>query len=279
MTLFDVAARGAMLALIFTAGCNLENKSGDMKPAAVVNGRVIPAEQIQADAKQLGNVMKGESTSIENMVLKNVVDQELLAQEAVKDKLDQTSDVSWKLEAARRQILAQAELGAMTKDVAEATDAEIKSYYDGHPELFAHHKIYQLANLVADTTSDNIDKARALAKKSGNVRDLVAALHAQGIQVGGQQVVKAAEELPKELLEKFAELKTGQSLTVDHGGKLNILVLQGVEESPVSLEQATQKIRQYLTNDKKRKVAETKLKKIYSQAKIEYKAPYAAVNQ
>ncbi|HEX8978756.1 MAG TPA: EpsD family peptidyl-prolyl cis-trans isomerase [Parasulfuritortus sp.] len=280
MPRFNVLALTAALSLLFVAGCNKADKTGaDLKPAALVNGQAIAADQIQSEAEKIGPRSDAQPQTIANLVLKNVIDQELLAQEADKAKLAEKSDVQWKLAAARRQILAQAELEAMTGNAAAPTDAEIKAYYDGHPELFSHHKIYKLANLVVDTTPGNVDKVRELAGKNTDARTLAAALQAQGFKVGGQEVVKAAEELPKELLEKFSALKVGQSLTMEQAGKFNIVMLEGVQEQPVSLDQAKQSIGQYLINDKKRHQLETQLDKLRSQAKIEYRAPYAAAEQ
>jgi EpsD family peptidyl-prolyl cis-trans isomerase len=280
MTRFNMLAGCTLLSLVFVAGCNTDNKpSSALKPAALVNSQTVSVEQIQAETAKLAQGQEGQSQTIANLVLKNVIDQELLAQEATKAKLDEKSDVQWKLDAAKRQILAQAELETLTRDVTPPTPAEIKAYYDGHPELFSHHKIYQLANLVANTTAENIGKARELVQKSQDLRGIATALQGMGVSVSGQQVVKGAEQLPKSALEKFAAMKVGQSLTMDQGGKLNIVVLAGVQEQPATLEQATQSITLYLVNEKKRQLLDAQLGKIHGQAKIEYRAPYAAAEQ
>lgn len=277
MPRLNILAVSAVLSLLFVAGCNKADKAGaDLKPAALVNGQVIAADQIQSEAEKIGPRAEGQPQTVANLVLKNVIDQELLAQAADKAKLAEKPDVQWKLAAARRQILAQAELEATTRDTTVPTDAEIKTYYDAHPELFSQRKIYQLANLIVDTTPDNIAKVRALAEKSTTGQALAAALHAQGIQVGGQQLVKTAEDLPKDLLAKFAAMKTGQSLVLEQAGKLHIVILEGVREHPVTLDQAKESIGQSLVDDKKRQLLEAELDKLRGQAKIEYRAPYAA---
>jgi len=266
-----------MLSLLFVAGCNKGDKTADnSKPAATVNGQPIAAEQIQAESEKLSKGHEDQSQSIANLVLKNAIDQELLAQEAIKAKMEESPKLQWELKAARRQLLAQAELETITRDVTAPTDDEIKAYYDGHPELFAHHKIYQLVNLIANTTPENIEEVRALAQKGGDVQAMAKAIQAKGIQVGGQQLVKRAEELPKDLLEKFVAMKPGQALAIDQGGKLQIVVLQDVREQPVTLEQAKESVGLYLVNDKKKQLLEAQLNKMRGQAKIEYSSPYSA---
>jgi EpsD family peptidyl-prolyl cis-trans isomerase len=271
----NMLAGCALLSLFFVTGCN-SDKSADLKPAALINGQVIAAEQIQAESGKLGQGDNGQNQMLANLILKNVINQELLAQEAVKAKLNEKSDIAWKLEEARREILAQAQLEAMTRNVATPAQTDIKTYYDGHPELFSHHKIYQIANLVADTTPQNLDKARELIQKNKDAKSVAAALKGLGVTVSGQQVVKGAEALPKEALDKFATMQAGQSLVMEQSGKLNIVILEGVKEQSITLEQATPAIGMFLSNDRKRQLMEAQVNKLRQQAKIEYKSPYTA---
>ncbi len=277
MSRFNLLAGCTLLSLLFVAGCNTDTKpASNLKPAALVNGEAVSVDQIQAETTKLAQGQEGQTQEISNMVLKNLIDQELLAQEATKAKLGDKSDVQWKLDAARRQILAQAELDNLTRDVAPPAPADIKAYYEGHSELFSHHKIFQIANLVANTTPENIGKARDLVQKNQDIRGMVEALKGMGINVTGQQVVKGAEQLPKPALEKFSSMKAGQAVTMEQGGKLNIVVVLGIQEQPITLEQATPAISLSLTNEKKRQLLDAQLSKIRSQAKVEYRAPYAA---
>jgi EpsD family peptidyl-prolyl cis-trans isomerase len=213
---------------------------------------------------------------IGNKLLKSAIDQELLSQEAIKNKLDQRADVQMRLSAARMAVLAQAELESMIANIATPTAEEVKTYFDAHPELFAQRKVYRLVNLTVDATPANVGKIHDLLAKSTNLNDLVKALKAEGIAVSGQQVQKASEELPHEMLEKLSTMKNGQSLSFEQSGKLILLVLQDASDAPVTLEQATPLINGLLMNETKRKKMEAGLNQVRSTAKIEYQPPYAA---
>lgn len=273
---FKLAGSG-LLALALMSGCGKENGGENLKPAAVVNGRIIAVEQVEAELEKLGQVPAEQSQVLANRILRNAIDQELLAQQAVEAKLDGQAEVQMKIAAARRRILADAQIAAMTKNIAEPAEAEIRAYFDGHPELFAKRRVFKLQELLATVPQESLDQVRAMAQQAKSPRELAAALSAKGIQVGGRELVKPAEDLPADLLKQLSGLKAGQSLTVLNGTKLDIVTMVGSEERPVSFDQASPMIARYLANNRKRDQAETELGKLRAQAKIEYKPPYTAI--
>ncbi|MDD4881396.1 MAG: EpsD family peptidyl-prolyl cis-trans isomerase [Gallionellaceae bacterium] len=267
-----------IVSLLLIFGCGKIEGNDQQKPAAVVNGKVVAAEQIEAEMAKLGQIPVDQAQSVANRVLRNVVDQELLAQQAAQAKLDSQAEVRMKIDAARRQILAEAQIAVLTKEAVSPAEAEVKAYFDGHPELFSQRRIYKLQELIAGTTPENIAEARELASQAKGPREFATALQAKGIPVGVREVAKAAEDLPDELLVKLNQMKPGEMITTAPGGKLTLVVLADMEQRPVSYEQASPMIERYLANMKKRNQIEVELKKIRTQAKIEYTAPYADIS-
>ncbi|MFA5082500.1 MAG: EpsD family peptidyl-prolyl cis-trans isomerase [Hydrogenophilaceae bacterium] len=267
-----------ILSLLLMFGCNKIEGGDQLKAAALVNGEVVASDQIEAEMERLGQIPSDQSQTIANRILKNVVDQELLAQQAAQAKLDSQAGVRMKIAAARRQILAEAQITALTKETAAPAEAEVKAYFDGHPELFSQRRIYKLQELIAGTTPENIAEARELASQAKGPREFAAALQAKGIPVGVREVAKAAEDLPDELLAKLNAMKVGETLTTAKAGKLTLVVLADMEARPVGYEQASPMIVRYLANLKKREQIEVELNKIRTQAKIEYKPPYADIS-
>jgi EpsD family peptidyl-prolyl cis-trans isomerase len=273
----NILTGALVLSLLLLVACNRdEGPKVTGKTAAVVNGQPVSEEIIKTEMEKLGSVPSDQAQLIGNKLLKSAIDQELLSQEAIKKKLDQEPDVQMRLAAARKAVLAQAELESMVANIATPTAEEVKTYFDAHPELFAQRKAYRLVNLTVDASPAKAGKIRELLAKSTNLNDLVSALKAEGVAVSGQQVQKAAEEFPHEMLAKLNAMKNGQSLSFEQGGKLNLLVLQEASNAPVTLEQATQAINTYLVNESKRNKVEAGLNRIRSTAKIEYQPPYAA---
>lgn len=257
-------------------GCGNKEEGVELKAAARVNGQSIAASQIDAELEKVGKIPADQAQSIADRLVGKVIDQELLAQKAVQDKLDKQEDAQMKIAAARRQILAEAEIAALTKGIAEPTEVEVNAYFDAHPELFAKRSIYRLQELVAGTTPENLTAAQDIARQARSPRELVSALQAKGIPVGGREMVKGAEELPFELLAQLAPMKTGQWITTVQNGKLNMVILADIEPQPLKLEEAKPAIVRFLNNMKKRDLVEAELNKLKTTAKVEYLSPYTA---
>ncbi|MFZ5484349.1 MAG: EpsD family peptidyl-prolyl cis-trans isomerase [Pseudomonadota bacterium] len=265
----------ATLPLLIITGCGNPSDT-PLKAAAQVNGQPIAALQIDSELKKLGEVPADQQQTLANRLLGNLVDQELLAQQAIRSKLDESDELKMKIEAVRRQWLAEAQVATLTKDIPVPSDAEIKAYYEQHPELFANRRIYQLQELMIGSTPENQEKVQGLIAQAKHPQALVESLKAEGIQVAGRQSVKGAEELPSELLARLKDMNPGQSLTLGKAGKLTVLILAGIEARPVTEAAARDMITRYLANAKKREKVEAELVKLRSQAKVEYQPPFAA---
>lgn len=267
----------AMAVVLSFVGCG-DKKEGAEKAAtqvaAKVNGDEITVHQLNFELSKLGNLSPEQAKQAANQVLKSMVDQQLMVQKAVADKVDRDPQVVQTLEAARRQILAQALIQKMTANQAAPTDAELADYYTQHPALFAERRIYRLQEINVQVTPDNVDAVKARLQQTKNLGDFVDWLKAENIPARAGQSTKTAEQLPLELLPRVHALKDGQALTFSAPGALNILVVVNSQTQPLTQEQAKPMIERYLGNAKKREVAEAELKKLKEAAKVEYLGDY-----
>jgi len=271
----------AMAVALSLAGCG-DKKDGTDKAsqvAAKVNSDEISVQQLNFELAKLGNLKPEQAKQAGNQVLKSMVDQQLLVQKAVADKIDRDPQVVQSLEAARRQILAQALVQKLTANLAKPSDAEMADYYAKNPALFAERRIYRLQEINVQVTPTNIEAVKAQLQQTKNLGDFVNWLKAQNIPARAGQSTKSAEQLPLELLPRLHQLKDGQAMTVAVPGALNILVVAGSETQPLTQEQAKPMIERYLGNAKKREAAEAELKKLKEKAKIEYLGEYAGAGK
>ena len=118
---------------------------------AKVNGQVISDHDLQGALSNLNegqraNVLKDSSSR--RQVLSSVIDQELLVQEAEKEKLDSDKDYKDALSAFRRQFLAsrvlQKNLGS------KFTDSAAKKYYSAHKTRYSTEQVRALHILIRD---------------------------------------------------------------------------------------------------------------------------------
>ncbi len=273
-----VSALALSLTLVLH-GCGDKKEGEEQKAtqvAAKVGGDEITVHQLNFELARLGgNLTPEQSKQAANRVLRGLVDQQLLMQKAIADKLDRDPKVVQTLEAARRQILVQAYVEKVTAAAAKPSEAEIKAYFDQHPELFSERRIYRLQELAVQVTPENVAQVSEKLAGVRNLNEFVEWLKANNIPARGTQSVKAAEQLPLELLPRLHALKDGQALTLSGNNTLNIVYLAGSQTQPVTLQQATPMIERYLLNAKKRELAEQELKRLRDATKVEYLGEYA----
>ena len=259
------------------AGCGDKKDDKDKaatQVAAKVNDDEITVHQLNFELSKLGNLTPEQSKQAANQVLKSMVDQHLLVQKAVEDKVDRDPQVVQALEAARRQILAQALIQKMTASQTAPTEAELNDYYAKNPALFAERRVYRLQEINVQVSSANADMVKAQLQNTSNRGDFVNWLKSQNIPARASQSTKTAEQLPLELLPRLHQMKDGQAMTFAAPGALNILVLAGSQSQPMTQAQAKPVIERFLSNAKKRDAAEAALKKLKETAKIEYLGEY-----
>jgi EpsD family peptidyl-prolyl cis-trans isomerase len=266
-----------LITLLATAGCG-EKKTEDTSQAAAVKvgEDAISVEMLNHELKKLGQLSESQVQQATKQVLNALVDQTLLKQAAEGVKVEEKPQVQQRLEAARRQILAEAYIEHLTASVAKPSEAEITSYFAAHPELFAERQIYNLQELNIEVNEGNIQSVQAQLAKTQNLNEFAAWLKTQGIPLRARQLAKPAEQLPTPLLEKLSKAKLGQSITTAGIDNLNIIILAATTKQPVTLEQAKPVIERYLNNLKKKEIVESELKSRRTQSKIEYLSPYEA---
>jgi EpsD family peptidyl-prolyl cis-trans isomerase len=130
--------------------------------AVKVNGDEISIHQVelamQARAATSPAVAASAATST---TLATLVDQELLAQAARQEGLDRDPKVIQLMEAAKRQVLAQAQQERIGARATDPSSDEIDRYYDAHPELFAKRRLYLLQETIVALPADRFAVLRA----------------------------------------------------------------------------------------------------------------------
>lgn len=137
-----------IIALVFIAACG--RSSG--KTLVEVNGDKIT----EGDLKFLGEINPRLQPQLsdpagQKRILENLVEQELLYQEALKQGLQRDSKFKAKLDLYRRVLIAQ----SLVEDEA---DKLVKKYYDEHPEEFKKLKFSHI--MVKFATPEEVKKVK-----------------------------------------------------------------------------------------------------------------------
>lgn len=265
-----------LLIAVLIVGCG-DKKDGaateDKKTsqvAAKVNGTELTVHQVNFALQRVPNLNQEQSKAASLQVVRNLVDQEVIAQKALSDKLDRDPSVVQALDAARRQILAEAYMSRKLGTPVEPSDTEVSDYYDKHPELFAKRKIYRLQEIGITAPKEKHEAIRAQLATSKTLNDFAAWLKAENLPVKAGQGVKPAEQLPLELLPKLAQMPDGQAIVVNSPDGLLVIVLADSQMQPVTLEQSKPAIARLLQTQARQKAAKNELDALKAGAKIEY---------
>jgi len=111
---------------------------------AVVNGKPVPSARADIMIKQMASQGQADSPQLRSAVKEELINREILMQEADKQGLSNSPDVKAQLELARQSIVIRALIGDYLKKHA-VTDAEVKAEYDkfraqaGDLEYHARH--------------------------------------------------------------------------------------------------------------------------------------------
>lgn len=268
-------AIAAMAAALLLAGCGDSKKDKASQTAAKVNKEEITVHQINFVLQQQRGLKPEQADAASKQILERLIDQELAVQKAEDLKLDRDPRVVQQLEAAKREIIARAYVEKTGDAAAKPTAEAIKKYYDEHPALFKERRIYSIQELSIEATPDQLPALRQHLQEAKSITDFVEFLKSSGYKFSGNQAVRAAEQLPLNMLDAFAKMKDGQAVLAPTPTGAQVIVLAGSRTEPVDEARARPAVEQFLWNDSKRKLIDADMKSMRAAAKIEYVGKFA----
>ncbi len=266
-----------MLLPIFIMGCSDNADSAkDTQVVAKVNDAEVTVHQLNYEMGLLGAATAQNTDKVTEKTLDNLIKQELVAQKAIAEKLDRDPQVMQALERAKRQVLAQAYIKKVTeRDSTPPTKQEISDYYNQHPELFAKRRIYQIREILLDKTLP-MAELQVKMKDAMSLETLVRWLESKNVKMQSGVVVKPAEQLPFEMLARLSQMQQGQVMAVETLANISLSVLMDVRDQPLAEAEAVPAIERFLMAQKRENLAETEIKRLRSEAKVELLGKFAA---
>lgn len=269
----------ALLVLVALSACGNKSSTDEKKlatqVAAKVNKGEISVHQINNVLARTGSVKPEQAKLAGKQILDKLIEQELLVQQAMDKKLDRDPRVMQAIEASKREILSRAYLEQATSSAGKPDDASIKSFYDNNPALFKDRRVFTLQELVVNASLEQASAIQEQTKQARSMDDLVKYLKDQKIQFNANAGVKAAEQLPLEILPRFHEMKDGQTALIPTPAGLTLVHLATSQTRPLDEAAAKPFIEQYLTNQKRSEIAAAEIKQLREKAKIEYVGDFA----
>ena len=257
------------------SGCGAKDSGGPTQVIAKVSGEEITELQVNQALERQSGLKPDQIEPVSRKVVAGLVEQEIVLQKARDLKLDRDQRVVQNVEALKREVIARAYLDRISEGATKPSQKEAQAYFDENPALFKQRRVYTFQELSVQASDAQRAGIEAQLTSLKSPADLEAYLKAKQIAARTERSTVAAENIPLPLLQRVSELKVGQGLIVPANGGLRIVLLLGVQDSPVTEEQARPAINAYLLNLRKRKAVEKELASLRAAAKVEYFGKYA----
>lgn len=246
------------------------SKKSDTQVVATVNGEEITIHQVNFQLARMGQMSEAQGKVAAKQVLTRLVEMQLLKQKAIETKLDKDPAVLQAMESSKDQMLAQAYLEKLMTKTPKASTAETDTFYKEHPELFENRRVFRLQELIVSVSKDKSAETETSLKAIKGINEIATWLKDKNLPFTINSNVKAAEQLPLELLKKLQVLKDGEVLIVATVNGLNVVHVAASQVVPIMRAKATPVIEQYFLNINKTKLAKTEMMALNEKAKIEF---------
>jgi len=266
-----------LLALALTTGCGKkEDAKAATQVAARVNADEITVHQVNYVLARSQNVTPEVAAQAKRDILDRLVDQHLARQKAIENKLDRSPNVMQAIEAAKSEILARAYLEQIAVAIPKTAPWETQKYYNEHPELFVQRRLFDLEELAFVAKGDVVKGLHERLSRAHSMQDIADWLQSRGVKFVANRGVRAAEQIPLELLPKVQAMKEGQIQLFEAGGeRFQVIRVVAYKAEPVDEQTATPRIQQFLFNRRSSEVMAKEMKRIKEQAKIEFVGEFA----
>ena len=264
-----LAAAGLILAACGDrGGAEKPPQPGDAA-VATVNGRTVWASDVKREAVAQGLIGEGEpldaSSELFRQVLDEVVDQKLLAAEALKRKLDKDPIAQRRLAAARERILGDMLVESVVADAVN--DNAIKGLYQEQLKLAKQSEEIRARQIVLASEAEAEAVKKLLATgASFEALAMERSTDAATRFNGGDLGYFTSDVMPEAYEAALKTAKVGEIVgpfQVDEGWAL-VKVEDRRSEQPITLEAARPQIVRFLTYDQIRDL----LEKLRARAKI-----------
>ena len=250
-------------------------KKSDTQVVAIVNGDEITIHQVNFQLSRMGQMNEAQAKVASKGVLSRLIEMQLLKQQAIDQKLDKNPVLLQALESSKDQMLAQAYLETMMAKAPKPSSAEIDGFYKSHSELFENRRVFRLQELIVNIDKSKFADTEASLKSLGSINNIAVWLKDKNYPFNVNSSVKAAEQLPSDLLKKLQVMKDGEVLILPAPDALHILNISASQTVPITRIKATPIIEQYFMNQNKTSLAKKEMTALNEKAKIEFIGTFA----
>jgi len=207
--------------------------------------------------------------------LEQLINLQLLVQEARRLKLERDPAVTARITSATQAILARAYIDLAAARSAAPDTHDIEAYYHDHPEAFARRRLYLLRELTVHLPADRFAQLRRHCVHARDLRSLTSWLRAQHIAFEQTERARASDQLPRAVMPAFLRLRRGDIGVARTPEGAWVLQVIDWMSAPVSLQTARPLIERYLALRLRSAVETAEIQRLRDGAHIQYLGRYA----
>lgn len=260
-----------ILSMMFLVACDnsvISDMGSTENTVAIVNGQHISQTALTAIENEIAQRSEGISYPKEKLI-SELVKQELLVQEAVQKKLDQSSEFLEQLDSIKKSLLSQATIRNYLKS-NPVTDADLEAEYK--KEQLKSGTEYNARHILLETEKEAKQLIRQLDKGADFIKLAKSKSTGPSAKDGGSLGWFTASQMVSSFAEATVALKDGKYSTkpVESQFGWHIILREGSrEKSPPAFETVKEKMRSIAQHQK----IQAFIDNLYTQAKIEILLP------
>lgn len=274
------------MASVLIVGCG-DKKEGDGKSpekaetktsqvAAKVNGTEITVRQIDAQMPNLPADANPEMVGeVRNAILNRLINDQLIVDKAIADKLDRKPEVVDQIERARRTILARAYIQQLVAGASAPSELEVKEFYDKSAADFSGNVRYIVRQVIVEIPPVNATAVKEQIAKATSVAELTKWLSAHDVRTIQQTNMINTAGMNPQLRDQLKTMKVKDMLRQVGDDRAMVTEILAVESFPLT-QTAIKPLAEKDLNDKRQtEILENQVKQMRDTAKIEYSEGYA----
>jgi len=253
-----------------TACDDQKKKNGQV--VARINGEEITAPQLEAELQYAGRLQDNSAAprqATREQAMEALIDRQLLLDEALRNKIDRDPALIQIIERFKTQAIVQAYLESRSGDQEQPGKAEIDSYFQAHPEMFAHRKVFEVEQLII-ADQDFSAPLKAMMDSSRSLDQVAAWLRQNKVAHVQRHYSYSSADLPPEVGSRLQRLGRNHLFVMKDGERDLLCALTELRDSPVTSDAAAPQIERYLMSKKMQEIAISEITRLRSSAKLEY---------
>jgi EpsD family peptidyl-prolyl cis-trans isomerase len=260
-------AVGAVAVLI--GGCNKAEPKGQV--IAVANGEEITLAELNEEARARGLPIASDR-AIRDTLIQDLVDRKLLAQQAVRKKLERRPE---HLIAARRLneiLLAQELIAAAQSEAADPSQQEVNAFIKAHPRAFGQRVLVKVERIGFPRLSDpNLTRSVVSARSLDDIDRLLAKA---GVARKRNIELWDSANLADAVTACLFSVKTGETALLPQPDGMAAVRVISVDPRPVPEAEQPGIARESMMRERTQQVLQRLVQRARSAARVDYQREF-----